>query len=256
MNSTQTTPGTRGKKNSKRATAAIARRNDYVTKHFVLVEKVARRMARRLPRYVDLADLVSAGTIGLIEAAERFDTARCDRFEPFAEIRIRGAILDDLRARDTLSRDMRRLSNELGRAAADLANQLGRTPDDGEVAHHLGVEVKDLYRRKAKLSGASVVGLEDVDPEFLDHAADQTCHNPEEETARREMFGQLVDHIMTLPPNMQQVLSLYYCESLNLKEIGTVLGVSESRVCQIHTEATRRLRGILGDAFFQEAAAA
>ncbi|HEX3697171.1 MAG TPA: RNA polymerase sigma factor FliA [Polyangia bacterium] len=255
MNSTQTTTNGRGKKTNKRTAQSTARRNEFVTKHFPLVEKVARRMARRLPRYVDVADLVSAGTIGLIEAAERFDAARCDRFEPFAEIRIRGAILDDLRARDTLSRDMRRLSNELGRAAADLANQLGRTPDDGEVADHLGVAVKDLYRRRAKLSGASVVGLEDVDPEFLDHAADNTCDNPEEETARREMFSHLVDQIMTLPSNMQQVLSLYYCESLNLKEIGTVLGVSESRICQIHTEATRRLRGILGDSFFHQAAA-
>jgi len=255
MNSTQTTASRNGKKNNTRGLQAIIRRNQYVTKHFVLVEKVARRMARRLPRYVDLADLISAGTIGLIEAAERFDAARCDRFEPFAEIRIRGAILDDLRARDTLSRDMRRLSNELGRAAADLANQLGRTPDDGEVAEHMGVAVKDLYRRRAKLSGSSVVGLEDVDPEFLDHAADQTCDNPEDEAARREMFSHLVDQIMTLPTNMQQVLSLYYCESLNLKEIGTVMGVSESRVCQIHTEATRRLRGMLGEQFFQEAAA-
>jgi RNA polymerase sigma factor for flagellar operon FliA len=255
MNTTQTTTNARGKKSNKPTDQATARRNLHVTKHFPLVEKVARRMARRLPRYVDLADLMSAGTIGLIEAAERFDAARCDRFEPFAEIRIRGAILDDLRARDTLSRDMRRLSNELGRAASDLANQLGRTPDEAEVADHLGVAVKDLHTRKAKLSGASVVGLEDVDPEFLDHAADSNSDNPEEETARRELFKHLVDQIMTLPSNMQQVLSLYYSESLNLKEIGTVLGVSESRVCQIHTEATRRLRDMLGDAFFQEAAA-
>lgn len=255
MNTTETVNTARDKKSNKRSAQAIARRNQYVTKYYSLVEKVARRMARRLPRYVDIADLTSAGTIGLIEAAERFDATRCDRFEPFAEIRIRGAILDDLRARDTLSRDMRRLSNELGRASSDLANQLGRTPDEGEVAEHMGVAVKDLHRRKAKLSGSSVVGLEDVDPEFLDHAADNNCDNPEEETARREMFSHLVDQIMTLPPNMQQVLSLYYCESLNLKEIGTVLGVSESRVCQIHTEATRRLRGMLGEAFFEEAAA-
>ena len=252
---TQTGNSGRAPKDTKRTARALARRNEYATKYFSLVEKVAKRVARRLPRYVDLADLISAGSIGLLEAAERFDADRCDRFEPFAEIRIRGAILDDLRARDTLSRDMRRLSNELGRAASDLANQLGRTPNDSEVANHLGIKVQDVYAKRAKLSGASVVGLEDVDPEFLDHAADQTCDNPEEKPARRELFQHLVDQIMDLPTTMQQVLSLYYSESLNLKEIGTVLGVSESRVCQIHTEATRRLKGMLGDSFFQEAAA-
>src|SRR5262245_12532712 len=97
----------------KNSASAVARRNQYVTKYYGCVERVAKRLARRLPSHIDLDDLISAGTIGLVEAAERFDPARCDRFEPFAEIRIRGAILDELRARDTLSRDMRRISNQL-----------------------------------------------------------------------------------------------------------------------------------------------
>src|SRR6185369_6987240 len=114
--------------------------------------------------------------------------------------------LDDLRSRDTLSRDMRRLSNELRDATRRLESQLGRTPDQEEIARRLGVGVDELYARQQKLSGSSVVGIED------------------------------------LPEKMQQVLSLYYCDNLNLKEIGTVLGVTESRVCQIHGEATKRLR--------------
>ena len=102
----------------------LARRNQYAAKFFPYIEKVARRLARRLPAHVEIDDLISSGVIGLMEAAERFDPDRVDRFEAFAEFRIRGAMLDDLRSRDTLSRDMRRLSNELGRAASDLANQL------------------------------------------------------------------------------------------------------------------------------------
>jgi RNA polymerase sigma factor for flagellar operon FliA len=233
----------------------LARRNAYITKHYPLVEKVAKRLARRLPNHIALDELISAGAIGLIEAAERFDPNRCHRFEPFAEIRIRGAILDDLRTRDTLSRDMRRISNELRRASAEVANNLGRTPEDAEVADHMGVRVDEVYARQMKLSGASVVGLEDADPDFMEHRADDRSENPFDVAARRELFGRMGAAIEALPTAMQQVLSLYYCEGLNLREIGTVLGVTESRVCQVHGEATRRLRATLGDAFFEEASA-
>jgi RNA polymerase sigma factor for flagellar operon FliA len=106
-----------------------------------------------------------------------------------------------------------------------------------------------------KLSGASVVGLEDADPDFMDHRADERSENPFDVAVRRQLFGRMADAIGDLPQAMQQVLSLYYCEGLNLREIGTVLGVTESRVCQIHGEATRRLRATLGDAFFEEASA-
>src|SRR5881397_2132657 len=118
------------KEASKRSTKKdlITRRNEYAAKFFPYIEKVARRLARRLPAHVEIDDLISSGVIGLMEAAERFDPKRVDRFEAFAEFRIRGAMLDDLRARDTLSRDMRRLSNELREATRKLESQLGRTP--------------------------------------------------------------------------------------------------------------------------------
>src|ERR1044071_5918223 len=112
----------------------IVRRNEYAAKFFPYIEKVARRLARRLPAHVEIDDLISSGVIGLMEAAERFDPERVDRFEAFAEFRIRGAMLDDLRSRDTLSRDMRRLSNELRDATRRLEAQLGRTPDHEEIA--------------------------------------------------------------------------------------------------------------------------
>jgi RNA polymerase sigma factor for flagellar operon FliA len=225
----------------------VARRNEYAAKFFPYIEKVARRLARRLPAHVEIDDLISSGVIGLMEAAERFDPNRVDRFEAFAEFRIRGAMLDDLRSRDTLSRDMRRLSNELRDATRRLEAQLGRAPEHEEIAKRLGVGVEELYARQQKLSGSSVVGIDDAGPDLLERTGDQSADDPFELASRREMLERLVSGIGDLPEKMQQVLSLYYCDNLNLKEIGAVLGVTESRVCQIHGEATRRLRDTLGE---------
>src|SRR3954465_12123614 len=225
----------------------IARRNEYAAKFFPYIEKVARRLARRLPAHVEIDDLISSGVIGLMEAAERFDPKRVDRFEAFAEFRIRGAMLDDLRSRDTLSRDMRRLSNELRDATRRLEAQLGRTPDHEEIAKRLGVKVDELYSRQQKLSGSSVVGIDDAGPDLLERIGDQTAADPFEISSRREMLPHLVEGIEDLPEKMEEVLSLYYCDNLNLKEIGTVLGVTESRVCQIHGEAPKPLPEPLGE---------
>jgi RNA polymerase sigma factor FliA len=224
--------GAKAEKGTKKLSHAeqLARRNEYAAKFFPYIEKVARRLARRLPAHVEIDDLISSGVIGLIEAAERYDPERVDRFEAFAEFRIRGAMLDDLRSRDTLSRDMRRLSNELG------------------------VGVEELYARQQKLSGSSVVGIDDAGPDLLERTGDQTAADPFEQTSRHEMTERLVAGIGHLPEKMQQVLSLYYCENLNLKEIGAVLGVTESRVCQIHGEATKRLRDNLSDLASEAAA--
>ena len=198
------------------------------------------------PAHVEIDDLISSGVIGLMEAAERFDPKRVDRFEAFAEFRIRGAMLDDLRSRDTLSRDMRRLSNELREATRRLEAQLGRTPDQEEIAKQLGVGVDELYARQQKLSGSSVVGIDDAGPDFLERTGDQTAADPFEShrAPRDDPSG---DGHRRLAREDAAGLSLYYCENLNLKEIGEVLGVTESRVCQIHGEATRRLRDSLSD---------
>lgn len=257
---TTTSPNSKAlshRKKAKRASAAEAmaeKRRQYAAQFFPYIEKVARRLARRLPAHVEIDDLISSGVIGLMEAAERFDPNRVDRFEAFAEFRIRGAMLDDLRSRDTLSRDMRRLSNELREATRKLESQLGRTPDQEELAATLGVEVDELYARQQKLSGSSVVGIDDAGPDFLERTCDETSPDPFEITSHRETLGRLVEGIGRLPDKMQQVLSLYYIENLNLKEIGTVLGVTESRVCQIHGEATRRLRETLTDLSAEAAA--
>src|SRR3954466_13921498 len=128
----------------------IARRNEYAAKFFPYIEKVARRLARRLPAHVEIDDLISSGVIGLMEAAERFDPKRVDRFEAFAEFGMGGAMLDDLRARDTLSRNMRRPSNDRREATRRLEAQLGRRQDHEEIAKRLGLGVDELYARQQK----------------------------------------------------------------------------------------------------------
>src|SRR5450755_3082602 len=137
-----TTKTTTSKKPAKKD--LVARRSAYAAKFFPYIEKVARRLARRLPAHFEIDDLVSAGAIGLMEAAGRFDPKRADRFEAFAQFRIRGAMLDDLRARDTLSRDMRRLSNELSEATRKLESELGHSPDQSELAKTLGLNMHEL----------------------------------------------------------------------------------------------------------------
>ena len=224
------------------AKALAARRNAYAAKFYPHVQKVARWLARRLPDHVEIDELVSAGAIGLMKAAERFDPERVVGFEAFAKFRIRGAMLDDLRTRDTLSRDMRRLSNELNEATRKLEAQLGRSPDQEELANALGLDLDGFHTRQQKLSGSSVVGIDDAGPDLLERTSDCNSPDPFEITAHREVLARLVSEIDDLPERMQQVISLYYCENMNLREIGHILGVTETRVCQIHVQATRRLR--------------
>ncbi len=217
-------------------------RRAQAARYYPYVEKVARRLARRLPSHVDLADLVSAGSVGLIDATRTFDPERGESFESFAEFRIRGAMLDELRSRDNLTRDMRRLANELREAIRKLEGTLGRTPGQDEVASALGLSIDELYERQQKLSGSNVVGLDDVGPDFLETTCDDSACSPLDTACDRELHQQLAGALDVLPEKMRQVLALYYHEDLNLKEIGAVLGVTESRVCQIHRDATKRLR--------------
>jgi RNA polymerase sigma factor for flagellar operon FliA len=233
---------TTGRRGTQATRTALARRDDYVRRHYPLVEKVAKRLARRLPASTELGELLSAGALGLLEAAARFDPARGESFETFARIRIEGAMLDDIRVRDTMSRDMRRLWRGLNRALADLSQALGRAPTESELAERLGVSLDDLRARRKDLGGARVIGFEDAGPEWLERLRDDRAEDPQEVAARRELLDQLAEDIAALPPRTQQVLSLYYRESLSLKEIGVVLGVSECRVCQIHGDAMKKLR--------------
>ena len=234
---------------------SLARRNEYVTRYYHCIAKVAKVLLRRLPPSTDLSDLMSAGALGLIEAAGRYDPARGESFEAFARIRIRGAMLDDIRVRDSMSRDMRRTWRAINRSTSVLTQRLGRAPSEQEVADEVGLSLHELRRQRAQLAGARVIGLDDAGADLLERVADESADDPQELAARRELIDRLARDIAALPPRMQQVLSLYYRESLSLREIGLVLGVTECRVCQIHGEATKRLRAArLGDAEAREAA--
>jgi RNA polymerase sigma factor for flagellar operon FliA len=211
-----------------------------VARYYPLVERVAARVARRLPFHVVREDLISAGVVGLLECAPRFDAARGERFEAFAEFRIKGAILDELRGADPLSRDMRRHLNDVRHATHRLEGELGRAPAEEEIAQALDLSL-DAYRELlGKLGGHSVVSLADLEDGALQLAAETT--DPYEDAVDGEMRAQIAMAIETLPARQRQILWLYYFEEMNLKEIGALLGVTESRVCQIHTQATRALR--------------
>jgi RNA polymerase sigma factor FliA len=218
---------------------------DLVTRHVPLIEKVAGRMAKRLPAHVPFGDLLSAGAEGLMDAARRFDPTRGNTFAAFAEWRIKGAIIDDIRGRDSLSRDMRRWSNAIRDAERRLTAALGRAPAHEEVARELGLTPTELHARRLKLSGHTVVGLDDVDPDFLDWKVSDPAPSAFDGIARAQVRRYLDDAIRILPERERQVLSLYYRENLNLREVGEVMGFTESRACQVMAEAVAHLRELV-----------
>jgi RNA polymerase sigma factor FliA len=211
-----------------------------MTRLYPLVQRVAARVARRLPFHVVRDDLVSAGVVGLLECAPRFDATRGEDFEAFAEFRIKGAIMDELRAADPLSRDMRRHLNEVRTATHRLEGELGRAPAEEEIAQALGRTLDDYRELLSKLGGHSVCSLTDLEGGAVQLAAETT--DPCEATIDADLRAQIAQAIETLPARQRQVLWLYYFEEMSLKEIGALLGVTESRICQIHTQATSALR--------------
>lgn len=214
-----------------------------VEQHLHLVHRVARRIARRLPRDVSLDDLVGAGTVGLLAALGRYDDTRADHFEYYAEVRIRGAILDELRAMDWLPRSVRRSVRRAAEAEHALTGRLGRPPSEREVTEHLGGAPRRLPVAMARV----VVHLEDVregGAEALPSVAE--CPTTHLESGERRQ--ELAAAIARLPLRDQQILSLYYVEELTMKQIGELMGITESRVCQLHTRLVERLRTFLFDA--------
>lgn len=213
--------------------------------HLDLVRRVAIRMARRLPKVVDLGDLLGAGALGLLDAVEKYDPARCDNFPAYAEIRIRGAILDALRAMDWVPRSTRHKGHRLDHAMASLQQSLGRAPDDDEMAEQLGVTRKAYDTMRREVHDFSVVSAEDLGPSTSLKAVEAPADSLIE---MEEMRDQLAGAIARLPDKERQVLSLYYLEELKLREIGEIFGVTESRICQIHAQAVGRLRKTLAKA--------
>ncbi len=214
---------------------------DDVSEHLPLVWRVARQIARRLPASVNVAELVGAGTVGLIDAMSRYDLHRCDRFVAYAEIRVRGAILDQLREMDWMPRSARTKRKQLDATQSALQSKLRRAPDVAEVARALGTSIDGFERMRREVHQADIV--RDVDAETV---ADSRV-GPDRALEHRELRARLIAAIGALPERHQQILSLYYVDDLKLREIGELLGITESRVCQVRHDIIVRLRAAVTD---------
>ncbi|MHB8078759.1 MAG: FliA/WhiG family RNA polymerase sigma factor [Candidatus Krumholzibacteriia bacterium] len=225
-------------------------RQRLVEQYLRVVRYVAGRMAVGLPHYVEYNDLVSAGLLGLIQAIDNFDHQRGIKFETYAIPRIRGAILDELRSQDWFPRSLRRKAKQVEVAYATLEVRLGRPATDEEIARELGIEVGELDGLLSEVSLATIMSL-DADPNgddeqqsgMGDYLPDPRSDDVERGIAEQEMRELISHRLAELPEKEQLVLVLYYYEELTLKEIGEILDVTESRVCQIHTKAILRLKG-------------
>jgi len=228
-------------------------RDALILNYSPLVKYVAGRLASSLPQTVDTADLISYGIFGLIDAIEKFDLERAIKFETYAIARIRGAIIDELRAMDWVPRSVRSRAREIEQSYIALENSLRRVPTDGEVASHMGVTIKDFHGILTKLSYTSVVSFEelwvggerDEGQSALGSIKDERAEDPVAIFESVEIKDILAGAIERLPEREKTVIALYYYEGLTLKEIGQVLGVTESRVSQLHTKAVLRLRARL-----------
>jgi RNA polymerase sigma factor for flagellar operon FliA len=210
-----------------------------VLRYSPLVKYVVGRIRSGLPQSVDTADLLSDGVIGLMDAVEKFEPARGLQFQTYAVPRIRGAVLDGLRARDWVPRSVRTKIRDVQRAQATLEATLGRTPDDSEIAAELEISVPELQELDSKASYTAVIYLDEIG--MHDDAATTTDFDTDDTDLR----ATLVHAIRQLPERDQVILTLYYFEGLTLSEIGLVIGVTESRVSQLHTRCALTLRSKL-----------
>ena len=230
--------------------AAPSMVNATLKQYSPLVRRLAHQMIAKLPANVEIDDLIQAGMIGLHDALGRFDAAQGVQFETFATQRIRGAMLDELRSGDWMSRGDRKQQRQIETAVRKLEQQLGRAPAESEIAGEMGLSLGDYQDVLTKVRGTQLIHLEDMsghdgDEDFLDrHVADEAA-NPLALLNDRRMREALVEAIKHLPEREQYVMSMYYEHDMNLKEIAAVLKVTESRVCQLHSQSIARLRSKL-----------
>jgi RNA polymerase sigma factor for flagellar operon FliA len=226
----------------------VSLRDRLVLHYAPLVKYVAGRVGTGLPAHVDLADLVQSGVFGLVDAIERFEQERGLKFETYAMQRIRGAILDELRAQDWVPRSVRTRAREVERALERLAGRLQRSATDAEVAQELGITLADLRELYAQLQLTSVVALDELvavgrgGASLAETLPDDKVAEPGAVLDSVENRRLLAQAVSQLADRDRVVVTLYYFENLTLAEIGRVLGVTESRVCQLHTRAVLRLR--------------
>lgn len=217
-----------------------------VEEHAPLVKKIALHLMARLPASVQLEDLMQAGMIGLLEAAQRYSSTKGATFETYAGIRIRGAMVDEIRKGDWVPRSVHRNARRISQAIKAVEDRVGREAQDQEVADELGMELSEYHASLSDANSGRLFSLDELNESGelpLEEA--EASDNPLDDITSAAFKRSLAQAIEELPEREKLVLSLYYQEELNLKEIGAVLGVSESRVSQIHSQAALRLRGRL-----------
>ena len=225
-----------------------AEREALIVETLPLIRQIAHKMAMRLPNTLETRDLVNAGVIGLLDAIHKFQPERGVKFKTYAEVRIRGAILDSLRSLDWAPRSLRKRGKDLSRTHTALSQKLGRSATDEEVSQAMGESLEDYYALVDQLHGLTVgsldlsLELDDKNEDRMNRYPDNGSNNPYIRFESKEITRILNDALDSLPERERLVMSLYYYEEFTMKEIGAVLGVNESRVSQIHTSATMRLR--------------
>jgi RNA polymerase sigma factor for flagellar operon FliA len=231
-----------------------ALRDRLILHYAPLVKYVAGRVGSGLPAHVEQADLASYGTFGLIDAITRYQPSREVKFESYAMARIRGAIIDELRTTDWIPRSVRSKARLFERTVADLESKLRRSPTDEEVAAEMEMDVEEVRKFLGQLSLVNVVALDELltdddggAPRLVDTLKDNTALDPQAMAEHGEARQLLARAVEQLPEREKVVVSLYYFEGLTLADIGRVLGVTESRICQLHTKAVLHLRTKLAD---------
>ena len=228
-------------------------RQDYVRQYAPLVRRLAHQMVARLPANVELDDMVQAGMMGLMDAVGRFEEAQGTQFEVYAASRIRGAMLDELRANDWLPRSARKSQRDIENAIHRLEGKLKRAPAEAEIARELNISVAEYQEMLNEARGAQLIYFDDLggrtdDEDYLErHVADpaEDGGDPGAILRDKRFRTALVAAIEQLPERERQLMGMYYEQDMNLREIGAVMGVTESRVCQLHSQAVARLRARL-----------
>ncbi|MCA3238241.1 MAG: RNA polymerase sigma factor FliA [Curvibacter sp.] len=222
-------------------------RDALIRQYSPLVRRLAHHMMAKLPPSIQVDDLIQVGLIGLSEALTRYEASQGVQFETFATQRIRGAMIDELRENDWMSRSSRKSQKEIEGALTRLEHRLGRSPTESEIAAELGMALTEYQSLLSKVKGTQLVYLEDMSGEegddgFLDrHMVDNEA-DPMQMLRNQRLRGALVQAIKNLPEREQYIMSMYYEQDMNLKEIAAVLGITESRVCQLHSQSIARLR--------------
>lgn len=229
--------------------AHIKDERDRIIEEFIpVVKALALKVAKGLSDDNLIDDLISAGVLGLLEAIERYEPKRGIKLKTYAYLRIRGAMIDELRMRDYFPRSARAKAKKIEKAIDELERKLGRTPDEEEIAEYLNIDKEDYLDMLKDFSGLSVVSLDEIselsgeDREKIVRYLLEEGENPEKEIEAKEIERIISEEFEKLPERQKLVLSLYYVDELNMKEIAQVLGVTEARVCQIHSQAILNLR--------------